>query len=153
MARLQIQRINYFLRVILCRLFITSINNLSQAPTQIILIGFLKSTESNPGLAGLLYTSNSACQHPVNFIFFTVPAGAAYETPKKPTIITYPVNLSTSLLTLFLTTISFKAPCPERTAHYTAFLLFVKRLFLRMLIYRSPWFIYSTNPNILQHPV
>ncbi|MGZ5600865.1 MAG: hypothetical protein ACXWFX_09745, partial [Methylobacter sp.] len=48
LARLQIQRINEFLRVILCRLFITRINNPSQAPTQIILIWFLKSVELSP---------------------------------------------------------------------------------------------------------
>ena len=69
----RIQRINYFLRVILCRLFITSINNSSQAPTQIILIRFLKSMESNSGLAELLYRFHSVCQHPVNFIFSSLP--------------------------------------------------------------------------------
>ena len=134
MARLQNSTYKCFLCVILCRLFITSINNSSQAPTQIILIRFLKSAESNSDLAGLLYRLHSACQHPVNFIFLLFPTGATYVTPKKPTIITYLINLSIILFTLISNELATGALCPERTAHYTALIIPVKLLFSQAAI-------------------
>jgi len=133
LARLQIQRINYFLRKILCRLFITSLNNPSQAPTQIILIWFLKSVEPSPGWAGPLYRSNSTCQHPVDFIYLlpSVPE----PIPGSRWADHY--NRSNPLVKLPANFISCprhpveaaRAACPERTAHFTAFTAGVKKLF------------------------
>ena len=133
---LRIKRINYFLRVV-------PVSIIYYKPKQ-----FITSTHTNyfdrifkergakPRLSWTIIQSHFNLSTSRQLYFLSIPAGVTCETPKKPTIITYPANLSTSLLTLFSTTASFKAPCPERTAHYTAFLLFVKRLFLRMLIYR-----------------